>query len=236
MTNIPDDWFEQLAAYLDGELDGNAAAAFEARCAADPLLAEQLARVRGNDELLRGAFEPALAGEVDDALLARMGLAPAAGGRLPANDDSPAWGRWRWPIGGALAASLALVVIFSGAPADQGFSGALDRTPSGQLASLDDGSSLRPVLTFQAADGRYCREYALEKEDQAGSGIACRNGERWQVEAVGQGTPSIGDPGRIVVAGDEGGTDLDSIYAQLGASDPLGGDVEAQLIANRWMN
>jgi len=229
---------ERIAAFLDGALDDADQAAFEAELEHDPELAAEVERLLGNDALLREAHAGPIAEGVDDALLARMGLdvrrgdAPAA-----ANDNPPFWRRWRVPLGGAIAAALALTLILTsqrGAAPGAGFDAALDGTPSGQVATLDGGRELRPLLTFQAGDGRYCREFSLGRSGAGGAGIACRSGGRWQVEALDKGATELADGAEIAMASGADGAGLEAAYARLKAGDPLGAERETALISGAW--
>lgn len=232
---------ERIAAYLDGAMSESDAAAFESEIADNPLLAAEMERLAGNDALLREAFaEP----EVDDAFLEKMGLGQSApdvphiehSGIAAANDNPPFWRRWSVPIGGAIAASLALVATLSlqqgaGGP---GMGDALETTPSGQLAALDDGASLTPLLSFQAGDGRFCREFAYASGTAERGGIACRGGDGWQVEAWGEGAAPLPDPGEIALASGADTGALEDAYARLQASDPILADRENALIERGW--
>lgn len=240
MTGKPD-LDERIAAYLDGTMSESEAEAFEQEIADDPLLAAEFERLSGNDDLLREAFaEPG----VDDAFLARMGLGggeqpiaqPLDSGPVAANDNPPFWRRWSVPLGGAIAANLVLVATLSlqqgaGAP---GIGEALETTPSGQLASLDDGASLTPLLSFEAGDGRYCREFAYASGAAESGGIACRGSDGWQVEAWGAGAARMPDPGDIALASGAESSTLEETYARLQASDPILAAREKALIARGW--
>jgi hypothetical protein len=222
---------ERLAAWLDGALPPAEAEAFAAELEADPTLAARAANWQANDRLIADAFAPIAAAPIDPALLAKLGLAEPA---LPlaANDNPPWWRRHALPLGGAIAASLAAVLLLipRGAPGPQdAVSLALETTLSGQAARLADGRSLTPMLTLRAADGRWCREYRLGDS----AGLACRDGTAWKVEAEAkQAGPA--PSGGIVLAGGEGGSPLDPAHARLGTSDPLDLADEAALIQNNW--
>jgi hypothetical protein len=56
---------------------------------------------------------------------------------------------------------------------------ALDAQRSGTAAA--DGTQV--LLTFQAADGRYCRLFRAGDADAQGEGLACRDGSRWMLTA-----------------------------------------------------
>ncbi len=242
---------ERIAAFLDGALDDAEQAAFEAELESNPALAAEVERMLENDDLLRRAFDEPMQQGVDQALLERMGLAPkssaevidlasrrpvSAGAGIGANDNSPGWSRWRLPLGGAVAAALALMVAVSVRDTGSAFDAALDSTPSGQLAALDDGLGLTPVLSFRAGDGRYCREFSLGSGEAGGSGIACRESDGWQVEALDQGATELAASGEIALANGADGSGLDAAYARLDAGDPLGGVAESELIADDWKN
>ncbi len=249
---------EQIAGWIDGALPPEAAARFEARLASDPELARQVAAWQRNDDLLRGAFDAPMAQEVDNALLARMGLAAAAPApaaqsasvidlpnrqaKAAAANDNPARWRWALPLGGALAAGLALAVILTGPPpllgtggnADTMFAEAMERLPSRGEQALPDGSRVSPVLSFAAADGRFCREFSIIGGAKLGGGIACKGSSGWKVEARSAAAAATVDPEQITMAAGPDGSALDAAYARLGASDPLSIDAERQLIASGW--
>ena len=67
--------------------------------------------------------------------------------------------------------------------ADPALARVLETGPSGAAALADGQISIKPVLTFQSQDGKFCREYDLATE--AGkhlSGFACRqSGGAWHV-------------------------------------------------------
>lgn len=238
---------ERIAAFLDGALDDVEQAAFEAELEANPALAAEVERMLGNDSLLREAFDGPIGDGVDGALLARMGLAaPAAemvdiASRRPAasqiaNDNTPGWSRWRWPLGGAVAAAVALMVTVGFGSGGTTFDDALDSTPSGQLAALEDGTNLTPVLSFRAGDGRYCREFSLGSGEQGGSGIACRDSGGWEVEALDEGATELARSDEIMLADGADVSGLKAVYTRLSAGDPLAGEAENALIANGWKN
>jgi len=241
---------ERIAAFLGGILDDAEQVAFEAELESDPQLAAEVERLMGNDDLLREAYAGPIKQGVDDALLARMGLAQApqaevvdlvghsaAAPAAAANDNPPIWRRWQVPLGGAIAAALALTLIFTsqrGAVPTTGFDAALDGSPSGQVAVLDGGREVRPLLTFQAGDGRYCREFSIGKGQAGGTGIACRSGGSWKVEALDKGATELAEGSGIALASGEDGSGLDGAYARLQAGDPMGPTQEKELISRGW--
>lgn len=222
---------EQLAAFLDGAMDGAESAAFEARLAADPELAARAERWLANDRRVAAALRPLVEAPIDDDLLARMGLADQPA-RLAANDNPPWWRRHALPLGGALAASLAAVLLLvpqHGPAPQRDLSFALETGASLQPVKLADGSTITPTLTVRAADGRWCREFRADET----VGLACRDSGHWRIEAQGKGSGPA-DNGEIAVASGADGAALDAAYDKLRASDPVDAKVEVALIAHGW--
>lgn len=227
---MSDETEDQLAAFLDGTLDPAEADRFAARLEAEPELAARAERWMANDRRIAAAFAPIAEEPIGPDLLAAMGLAktpaPAA-----ANDNPPWWRRYGLPLGGALAAGIvaALVLAPQGRAPQHDLSFALETGRALVPVRLADGRTVTPTLTVKAADGRWCREY---REDAA-VGLACRTDGGWKVEATGRGDgPARGDA--IAVASGADGSALDGAYRRIGASDPLDGKAEADLIAKGW--
>jgi anti-sigma-K factor RskA len=226
---------EQIAAFLDGRLSGQELRVFEAELESDPGLAAEVARIAGNDDLLRAAFDAPMHEPVDKALIERMGLGVASPvAASAANDNPPFWRRWQLPVGGAIAASLALAMVLQlGGGSNDAFSVAMETTPSLVAASLGDQGIVTPQLTFAANDGRFCREF-LKEGGAAETGIACRSDGKWKIEARVKGGFKLQDSGEIATAAGADGTSLDSVYERLGASDPLDAASEKALIEGKW--
>ena len=188
---------EQIAAFLDGRLPDAEMSDFEAEMENDPGLAKEVARIAGNDDLLRAAFDGPMQEPVDQALIERMGLGATDSPIIAnaANDNPPLWRRWQWPMGGAIAASLALVMVWqSGGGSDDAFSVAMETTPSSVTASLSDQTKVTPQLTFAANDGRFCREFLKESGGNAETGIACRSKGTWSIEVLAKGGRALQNP------------------------------------------
>lgn len=232
---MTDESEEKLAAFLDGAMGDAEAAEFEARLSSDPELAAKAERWLANDRRIAAAFAPVALAPVTPELLHGMGLgelAPVAAAPSAANDNSPWWRRHALPLGGALAASLAAILLLTPRSAQlprRDLSFALETGQSLTPVQLADGSSVTPTLTVKAADGRWCREYR-----QASSvGLACRKAGQWTVEAQGTGSGPA-DGSEIAVASGADGSALDAVFARLRTSDPIDGKDEAELIAKGW--
>ncbi|WP_176591301.1 anti-sigma factor [Sphingobium sp. EM0848] len=192
MTDIDE---AMLIAWVDGELDEVTRRRVDRAVAEDPALAERLEMHRRLRDRLSGHYAPVEAEQVPPAMRA---LLEENAKLVPLT--RPAAPRWQnWGIGGAIAASLVLglgighqlrgpsgpVAVNNGAMVAQGeLASALDT----QLASAQDGAAIRIGLSFQRKGGGWCRSF----EGQAVAGVACREGQGWQVQQLvpgaGQGT------------------------------------------------
>ena len=225
---------EEFFAWLDGELDGEAAAKVEARVAADPALAKQARAHRALGAGLRGAFDPVMEAAAPD----HFGAAPIDLGqarerlRQKRPGILPQWA--------AIAATLALGIGLgttigsrgSDAPtaieggklvAAAGLRQALDR----QLASADQrGTPTRIGLTFRNHDGALCRSFG----GRDGTGLACRSGDKWRVEAL-FGPVNGADEYRAASAGDPR---LGDLIDQGIEGDPLDAAQEREAQSRNW--
>ncbi len=175
----------RIAAYVDGELVAADRAALEAEMAQDSGLAAEVEAQARLRRRLAETYAPVLEAPVP-AHLTAMALA--------ANDPGPRLGWWR-PAAG-LAAGLAIGVLGGRALMPAGPLGAADGrlVARGELArALDtrlaaDAGPIRIGLTFRRADGGWCRSFASAAEAMAG--VACRDGDRWAVEALAAAEPA----------------------------------------------
>ncbi|PJG49272.1 anti-sigma factor [Sphingobium sp. LB126] len=188
-----------LIALVDGELDEVTRRRVERAVADDPALAERVEMHRRLRERLSDHYAPI---EMEPVPAGMRALLNESGKIVPL--ARPAASRWRpWSMGGAIAASLVFglvsglgighlsnrpdgpVAIENGAMMAKGaLASALDT----QLASAQADAPIRIGLSFRRKGGGWCRSF----QGQAVSGVACREGEGWQVQQLvpgaGQGT------------------------------------------------
>ncbi|MEX0343014.1 MAG: anti-sigma factor [Erythrobacter sp.] len=181
---------EDIAAFADGELTGARVAEVAAAIAADPRLQRQVEEHRALKARLSGHFAPIAEEPVPEALAAMLAPKPAeivdfaaAREKREARRTLP---RWSWIAGPAIAASLALAVFLPGDGAPDGYAdlrlaGVLD---SQLVAEQQPGADTRILLSFRDGDGDFCRAFTGSE----GSGIACRDGDGWKLEALGEGS------------------------------------------------
>ena len=184
---------ETFFAWLDGELDSEEAARVEAEVAADPKLLELAAQHRSMQARMRSAFDTVLDAPVPETLSATVRRPEpevidfAAAKRERARPAWPALPQWA-----AMAATLAVGVVVgtmvphrSVEPVQvQGgqlyAAAALDKSLDTQLASTPGAGPVRVGMTFRDRSGAICRTFTEPRQ----SGVACRNGERWEVRGL----------------------------------------------------
>lgn len=185
---------ERFYAWLDGELSGAEAAEMAARVATDPKLAGLAEQHRALGAQLRGAFDSVAAAPVPEHLRAAVRKPDAdvvdfaaARQARDARKIRPSLPHWA-----AMAATLVVGVLAGtmiaqrdGAPVEvQGgkiyAAAALDRALDSQLASAPTGAEVRIGLTFRDQAGAICRSFTQPRS----SGLACRDGDRWQVRGL----------------------------------------------------
>lgn len=239
---------EVLCAYLDGELTPEQRVACEAALAADLGAEQRLARLKRADDQLRAAFALSAAGSGEADPLAAMILAAEPGQPFARSasvstlrpQPRRAWYRERRVLMamaagvGSLALGLALIGRIgpqaAGGLAPTGALAALlDEVPSGAQGSAD-GRATRPVLSFKAADGRYCRVFEQDAPGGATQeGLACRDARGWIVLAQAAGHAA--EEG-LRPAG--GSAEIDALMGRLGGSEALDGVQEQVLIGRHW--
>jgi hypothetical protein len=226
---------EILMAYADGELDAAAREAVESAMREDPQIAASVARHRA----LRLRVHAAYAAELSEEVPQRL-LAAAKGGVVSPQDAvraSPARGAARRRrrrtmeslAAGVVAGVAAGFLIWgrAGSPFERGAGGEL--LARGQLAQaltsqlVAEQSSRSGVLiglSFLARSGDYCRTFALSAAVPQ-SGLACRHGEEWQVQALIRGSGGTGGSSDYRTAGSSMPAALLSLVQGQIAGEPL---------------
>jgi hypothetical protein len=218
---------ERLIAYVDGELPDEARAQFEAEMAADPALADQVARHRSLASRLAGAYAPVL----EEPVPLRLTVAAAANDR-----GRPRLGLVQWGamaaclVAGVLAGRLAnpesgALVTRDGALVARGeLAQALDRQLAAQPGPVKVG------LSFRTADGRYCRTFQAAADRLAG--LACRADGRWVAQTTTAWSPAATTDYRT--AGSETPPEVLAAVDRLIAGEPLNAAAERAARDKGW--
>ncbi|CAD7335470.1 anti-sigma factor [Sphingomonadales bacterium 56] len=184
MTDIDE---AMLIAWVDGELDEVSRRRVDRAIAEDPALAQRLETHRRLRERLSGHYAPVEAEPVPPGMRA---LLEESGKIIPIGHSSAPRQRKLW-IGGAIAASLVLGLgigrMSHGPTGPVGLSngvmmakGDLASALETQLASAQQDAPIRIGLSFKRRGGGWCRSF----EGSIMSGVACREGDGWQVEQL----------------------------------------------------
>jgi hypothetical protein len=230
---------ETFFAWLDGELDSPAAARVASEIAADPQLSERVAQHRAMQARLKGAFDTLLDAPVPESLLATARAHDSEVINLAnARRSRDARRRTVLPQWAALAATLAVGIFAgtmvpdrNGAPVEIESgriyaTAALGDALDNQLASAPRGD-VRIGLTFRGQGGAICRSFT----DAAASGLACRNGGRWQVRGLFGAPEGQRDSYRMA-----GGTDpnLAALIDATMIGEPFDADQEKAAQTHGW--
>ncbi len=193
-----------LLAYVDGELDADARAEFEAAMAADPALAGRVAAQRKLRAALRAAFDPVLTEPIPERLeaAARGSTHPARDSVVPIRNAPRPQHRARFGARTAWFAAAASLVVglllgqrlgvrgedaWIVADADEAVAtGELDEALSTRLAADPVDGGPRLGLSFRSKAGDYCRTFTMLGTTSARAGLACRSGGdgRWKVRIL----------------------------------------------------
>jgi len=203
---------ERWMAYVDGELNADQRAAFEATLAGDPQLAQQVREQQALRRRMADAYAPDLDEPIPERLLAAARGQPAATDAAVVVDLARALEQrgvaqhptrtlrdWRWPEWGAIAASVLIGVVAGrlvdgDRPVDMPFAsapngalvarGPLATALSAQLAgSVPGAAQVRVGISFVARSGPYCRSFVMTRPSQL-AGLACREGDQWAIQLV----------------------------------------------------
>jgi hypothetical protein len=246
---------ETLMAYVDDELEPSARAAGEAAMRDDPEIARRVAQLHNLRTRVQSAYAAELAEPVPERLLAALRQSSRTAGSkvvdLANARDSvahkavhtrPSRSRWRYVT--AMAASLLVAVgagYFGGHRSQSVMikdvggslvaSGSLAGGLSDQLAGEAATSSTVDIgLSFLAKSGDYCRTFSISG-GAAGSGLACRHANQWEIRVLTQPATGLGSGSEYRTAGSSlSPVILAAVQDQI-AGDPL--DRAAEIAARR---
>ena len=212
---------ELLSAYIDDALDEGQRVAVAQSLQSDPGARIRLQRMREADQALREAMPLPTGDYLDRAMKERLAL-PSASARA----QSP-WLQW------ALAASLAGLAVGYILPHSSAGTGSLDRNLVRALdaatAGAANGAGTQILLTFEAADGRYCRLFRSGGSLQ-GEGLACRDDAGWKLAAWDASVPEATEGFRTAGAS----ALVDGAMTALGGKPAMSAEEEKQLIDRKW--
>ncbi len=225
-----------LSMYIDNELDAAQTIGLVNRLNSEPALRTRLTQLEENDGLVKKIYAQSavsIPGHVEALISAD---------NITLLRSASQWRRWTAAaVAASCAAVIALLVntnqtaVFNPMTIDAQMANALESSPSRAAGweTLDSERTFRSVLTFPAADGKWCREFLLAHHDSNWRGVACRDNGNWVNQVVGsevflsqetQYRPAGADDSQTVARFiDETATDV-----------ALGPQQEAALIRSGW--
>ena len=254
---------ETLSAFIDGELPSEEAATIETAQNADPALRERIARLRRADETVRAAYSEAAEGPIPEKVLQLLKTdgdrPPSEQGAeiVPFPVRLARRAAANWPT--ALAASLALVIGYGASdifdptgthqlasadgfrvdgaisPAHPMFA-ALETGRSAQVYKVgtDGGLSVEPVLSFEAEDGGYCREFLAYDAATRVHGVACRGAQTWNVNVAVKSPALTGAQAGYTTASAQGDRLIGDFVGRAMTGEAFDEDAEKALIDKGW--
>ena len=232
-TRVDDDHL--LSMYIDNELDAERTIALVTRLQRDASLRARLTSMEANDAALR-------------RLVKAKASVPKHLAPLVKGDNvtiMPSARNWTHPAGVALAAGFAVVValvgslnradVFNPMTMDPQLASALEHSPSQATGweQLENGRDFRSVLTFPAADGRWCREFLLAQDESHWRGVACRDNGKWESQVVGSEV-FLEQETQYRPAGAGDSEQVARFIDETAADVALGPQQEAALISSGW--
>lgn len=229
---------ETFFAWLDGELDAEEAARVASAVEADPELAAKAERHREMQGRLKGAFDQVLTAPVPGSIAAAareraavVDLAERRDARRAPSSGLPKWAAFAATLAIGLLAGM-LVPLRGDGPVtlEDGkvyAAGALDDALDSELASAPSGGAVRVNLTFRDQGGAICRSFV----ESGASGLACRDGARWQVRGLFTG-PEGQDGAYRMAAGMD--PNLAALISSAMAGDPFDAAQEKAAKAKGW--
>mgnify|MGYP001288762874 FL=1 len=232
-TRVDDDHL--LSMYIDNELDAERTIALVTRLQRDASLRARLTSMEANDAALRRLVKAKAS--------VPKHLAPLVKGDNVTT--MPSARNWTYPAGIALAAGFAVVValvgslnradVFNPMTMDPQLASALEHSPSQATGweRLENGRDFRSVLTFPAADGRWCREFLLAQDESHWRGVACRDNGKWESQVVGSEV-FLEQETQYRPAGAGDSEQVARFIDETAADVALGPQQEAALISSGW--
>lgn len=240
---------ETLMAYVDGELDEKARVEVEAAMLANPDIAARVARHQALRKRVHLAFERVVDEPVPDRLVATVRTTARHSNVIPLRRKQSR--RWSWPEWTSMAASLGagavLTLLFlrysdvepiTSRDGQLLASGALAQALSTQLASTPSApgkarATVQIGVSFRDKSGDYCRTFALG-DASAIAGLACRNGDGWQLDVLARAQDSADAAAQYrPAASSMPKAVLQSVEDRI-AGEPLDAQAEAAAKDNGW--
>jgi len=203
-----------LSMYIDNELDAEQTIAFVSRLKTESALRARLTQLEENDGLVKRVYAQSAA-SIPNQVAAAVAASCAAVIAMVLNTNQTA--------------------VFNPMTIDAQMAHALESSPSRAAGweTLDDERTFRSVLTFPAADGKWCREFLLVHRESNWRGVACRDGSNWVNQVVGSEV-FLNQETQYRPAGADDSQSVARFIDETATDVALGPQQEAALILSGW--
>lgn len=110
---------------------------------------------------------------------------------------------------------------------------ALESAASGDVSTAG-AEKIRPILSFAAKDGRFCREFESFGAQGSVVGVACKGSRGWTMEVLLAAAAHAPDETQYAPASGFNAKALDDVVAQLMDGQPMSAEDEAAARAKAW--
>src|SRR5690606_6965305 len=110
---------------------------------------------------------------------------------------------------------------------------ALEKLPSGVERLIEPNLSVKPVLSYGAMSGIWCRRFELRASTGRTEAIACRGEEEWRIAALTTG-PNVDESDDRFPRPQEGNAVIDAALTATMEGAPLEFEDELVILVNGW--
>jgi hypothetical protein len=222
--------------------------------AADPQIASRVAAHQALRKTLQSGFDKVLDEPIPEHLIAAARGTSRVRSETrvvvplrPRRARSITLPNWAWPHWGTIAASFVLGALvwhfgtdwYSSGPLTERdgqllAAGALDKALSNQLASAQPAQAPVQIgISFRSKGGNYCRTFQVREHTNL-AGLACRDQDKWRLEALAQSNASAGAHSEFRPAGSGLPPSIAQAVDQAIDGDPFDAKGEALAKADQW--
>lgn len=118
-------------------------------------------------------------------------------------------------------------------PRESPLHAALEQLPSGAERTIEPDLNVRPVISYGAVSGVWCRRFELRATTGRTDAVACRGDQAWRIAALVTG-PNDVEPEIASRTPTEGNSVIDAAIAATIEGEPLDLQEELELLVNGW--
>lgn len=116
-------------------------------------------------------------------------------------------------------------------PRESPLHAALEQLPAGAERTIEPGLNVKPIVSYGAMSGVWCRRFELRAWTGRTEAVACRGQEEWRIAALVTGPNEIDGDDRSVA---EGNVIIDAAVAATIEGEPLDLQEELEVLVHGW--